>query len=524
MTWWMYRGKSPVELPPMISLSLPVSSVDVYQGASVDVLVNIDRQNFPDVCTPSLVGSLSSGLSAAFNPTTVPIDGNTFTMTLTATGGATVTSQTVVIRLTGAGISPADVGITIAVLATVTPAITLATSKTSTSALQGAADSFTGSIARTAYTGDVTLAIAGLATGATAVITPSVLSAGVLDFAVSITNDVSASTVTNDAYTIQATGTGVTASTVNMQHTITAPNIVRGVPDYSGIIKGDLMGYASEAALDAVYTPSTAKNTMLLYQYGMSNEARSSQRTSVSRGRLYKGHTVLSAYIKNSAIAGGTSPPYITSYFSSPGIASVVAYISMGFDPGWTTRGSGTTGSTYKIWALGFGGSYGRIGIEWTGGNGWSFIGSPGGGGWTANGGLLPSTYTNNLTGQTVNGTPGAYGNGSSAGRPNGTQIDAVWAAGGNMDFAISVEQVTARTHRLKFWVWINGVEPYAGPACDVTYTVTGADLPGMDRISIGENFQQSMANRYAPDPCYHHWNEWAVWNKATHPNPLGLE
>lgn len=521
----LLRSKSAIEIVPALFLYSPNVIASVYQGASVDFLFTIERSNFPGQATPSVTG-LPSGVSESFTPSVVPINGDTFALRLTATGGATpVSNVPITVTIDGAGAQSASIAIFLTVVASATPAISGSTSKTSTSALQGASDSFTASVARTAYTGDVTVTVNGLPAGATYTATPSVLSGGVLDSAIVVTNGVSATPVAADSYTVDFAGVGVTAAQVAMVHSIVAPNLTRGVPNYTGAVKYDQMSYANNAALYAASTTSGAKTTMLTKQYGISAEAMLLGRTSVERGVTHNGHPVLSAVIKDDGpYVYFAHPPYITSYFSSPGVQSVGAYVALKFDPGWTTRGSGTTGQTFKIWALGYSGANGRMGVEWYNGNNWSFVGTPNGGGWAAAGGTQPTSYINNLTGQTVNMAPGAYGNGAPANRPSNAQIDALWAAGGTLCFYTKVLQLDARTHRVQFWVWVFGSEPPAGPAVDVTYTVGGRDLPGLDRLNLGETFEQSFANRYAPNPCYHHWCEWGVWNLATHPDPCGLE
>lgn len=519
---WRKIRYAPV--PKVLFATIADSAPSVVQAASVDTLITARFQAFEGTVTPSVSG-LPSGVSGAFTPTTLGAGVNTTTLRLTATGGATpVVGDAFMVTLTPADTTVPVVTLNCActVVASVSASISISATPTSTSALQGEADtSSTVTLVRTAYTGDVTLAASGLPSGATATFNPNPLTGGVLTSIVTVTNDVAASTVTNDAWTITASGSGVTDATQAMTHTITSPNVTRGVPNYTGAIKYDLMAYADEAALDAVVTNSASKTVMLTKMYGMSTDSRLLGRTSVTRAKTHNGHPVLDAYIKNSSApnVAYSSPPYITSYFSNPGVNSVVAYVAVKFDAGWTTTGSATgpgIGQTYKLWALGFNGANGRVGIEYTGGSGFSMVGAP-----TSASIVLPSSYTNNLTGLTVSQVPGAYGSGAASGKPYSTPT--LWAAGGTACFLIEVIRVSSTTMRQRFWTWEFGSEPTAGPMVDVSFTLVSGTLPTVDRINLGENFGQPIASRYAPDPCYHGWAEWGVWDYDTHPDPCGV-
>ena len=507
----------------MLYATIDNAAPSVVQGASVDVLLTGRFVSF-EGSVALAVNGLPSGVSGAFTPTALGAGVNTSTLRLTATGGAsTVTNDAFTITLTPADttVPAVTLNCTCTVTASVSPSITVSASPTSTSALQGETDTTTVTITRTAFTGDITLSASGLPTGASVVFAPNPLTGATLQSIATVTNTVGATPVTNDAWTIAADGSGVSQQTQAMTHTITSPNVTRGVPNYTGAIKHDLMAYANEAALDAVVTNSASKTVMLTKMYGMAADSRLLNRTSVSRAKTHNGHPVLDAYIVNSSApnVAYSSPPYITSYFSNPGVQSVVAYVAVKFDAGWTTRGSATgagIGQTYKLWALGFNGANGRVGIEYTGGSGFSMVGAP-----TSASIVLPSSYTNNLTSQTVNQAPGAYGAGAASGKPYST--DTLWAAGGTACFLIEVIRVSSTTMRQRFWTWEFGSEPTAGPMVDVSFTLVSGTLPTVDRINLGENFGQPLASRYAPDPCYHGWAEWGVWDYDTYPNPCGV-
>lgn len=502
---WRKIRSAPV--PKVLFATIADNAPSVVQAASVDTLITARFQAFEGTVTPAVSG-LPSGVSGAFTPTTLGAGVNTTTLRLTATGGATpVVGDAFTVTLTPADttVQPVTLNCTCTVVASVSASISISATPTATSALQGEADtSSVVTLVRTAYTGDVTLSASGLPTGATATFSPNPLTGGVLTSIVTVTNDIAASTVTNDAWSIDATGSGVSPASQAMTHTITSPNVTRGVPT-AGHFAGDQFAYANQAAFVAANP------------YG--NSAQQLQNINVDTARTHDGHKVMGALLSTTEATAYCNPPYITKSFTATN--SVFVYVALGFDAGWTTRGSATgpgIGQTYKIWALNYGGANGRTGIEYTGGSTLSLISVLTGG----SSAPVVGSYTNNITGLTTSGAGGAWGAGVSAGKNYTT--DTVWAAGGTVCFGISMERIDANDLRVKYWTWQFGSEPPTSPLADITLHRSSGSWPTINRIALGENFGQPRASRYAPQPCYHYWSDWRVWDLSTHPNPCNLE
>ena len=296
--------------------------------------------------------------------------GDLTTLTLTATGAATIVSNdTFAVSCTTSGspdLTGASANGTVTVVASATPAISIAASKSSTSALQGDTDSFNVTLTRTNYTGDVTLVVSGLPSGATASISPNPLTGGMVTAGVVITNDVAASTVTNDAYTVGATGAGVTAATnVNMTHTITSPNATRGVFNYSNVVKGsDFSGYADTTALLAAIgtTESDANKQKILTSTGTGSSSPASCIQLVTSSLT--GNKAMRYLIDNTHGVPNTTMMWFAGYPGMPttnrtgGVntpfTDCAVYSEVSYSPGFTTAGSKAGGQGYKQYAIGY--------------------------------------------------------------------------------------------------------------------------------------------------------------------------
>ena len=167
---------------------------------------------------------------------------------------------------------------------TLTPAISIALSASSLSVVQGTAGNITVNLTRTGgFSGDVSIAVTGLPTGAT--VSSATIASGAasatLTFAVAATTATGASTVT-----INATGTGVTTASATLALTVTAaavtgnytltaspaaPSIAQGGAATVVITVNRTGGFAGAVALSvtgaangltaALSTPSTTGTT-----------------------------------------------------------------------------------------------------------------------------------------------------------------------------------------------------------------------------------------------------------------------
>lgn len=104
----------------------------------------------------------------------------------------------------------------------VTPpaSISIALNDSSFSGRRSGTSGATLTLTRTNFTDDVSLSVSGLPTGTTASFSPATLTGATLTSVVTLTHAADASLVTDDAFTITATGTGVSNATVNATVTV----------------------------------------------------------------------------------------------------------------------------------------------------------------------------------------------------------------------------------------------------------------------------------------------------------------
>ena len=506
--WRKLRRTAPQK---MFYASIDNAAPSVVQGAGVDVLITGRFVSFVGTITPSVNG-LPSGVSGAFTPTTFGAGVQSITLRLTATGGATpVVGDAFTVTLTPADttVPVVTLNCTCTVVASVSASIAISASPTSTSALQGETDASTVTLVRTAYTGDVTLAASGLPTGATAVFSPNPLTGATLTAGVVVTNDVAASTVTNDAWTITASGSGVTDATQAMTHTITSPNVTRGVPNTSTAVKGTDFQYADDAALQADIVEFEGNTQKLKMFCGLYDRSFVSLQTSSITGQK-----VMRCVMDNT---GG--PPGMQMYYAAyPGqptanraggvntaFTNFGAYIEVSYSAGWTEDGSGTTGRGYKLSAVGRSNGSGRAGIEWTGGTG-------------------SYSYAAGLTGWGPSG-PANGGNGTArpyaATGPSGIRTVPQVVCHYWQIVALDSDQF-----RYSHWTWLKGSDPTTNPQSTLTYSLATSGLasfPTYNRIAAGENFNQKPPNRYMPLGGHVDWHAVWVWDLGYDSNPLNL-
>lgn len=509
--WKKLRQTAPQK---MFFATIDNAAPSVVQGASVDVLVTGRFVSFFGTVTPAVNG-LPSGVSGAFTPTTLGATVIATTLRLTATGGATpVVGDAFTVTLTPADttVPVVTINCTCTVVASVSASIAISASPTATSALQGETDASTVTLVRTAYTGDVTLAATGLPTGATAVFSPNPLTGATLTAGVVVTNTVGASTVTNDAWTITASGSGVTDATQAMTHTITSPNVTRGVPTTSSAVKGtDFSEFANTAALLAAITDGESNTAKLSLLCGGSGRSRMTIETSAITG----------ANVMRYAVDTTGGPPvlwqmYFAGYPGQPttnragGVNTAVpefgAYLEVSYSAGFTTGGSASTGGggAYKLTAVGMQNYNGRSGIEWTNVSNYSYT-----------------------CGLSAWGPSGPANNGNGDAKPyTVTNATGVWTVPQIVCHYWEVRQLDSDQFQYKHWTWIKGSNPTTNPQSTLTYSKTTSGLasfPTYNRLAFGENFNQPAANRYIPLGGYVDWHAGYVWDLGYDSNPLNL-
>lgn len=507
-----FRKRPRNVVPKVYAPQFSVAALSVVQNSTVQTTVTFPRSDFSGAITPTVSG-LPSGVTGAFSPSTLNGSEPSTTLTLTASAGATIVSNdTFAVSCTTSGspdLTGASANGTVTVVASATPTVAIAASKSSTTALQGDSDNFDVTLTRTNYTGDVTIAVSGLPSGATASISPNPLTGGTLVAGVVVTNDVAASTASNDAYTVGATGSGVTDATpINMTHTITSPNVTRGIPNTSTAVKGTDFQYADDAALQAACVDSEGNTQKLSMFCAVTKRSALSLQTSSITGQK------VMRYIADPT--GG--PPQMQMYFAGyPGqptanraggvntaFTEFGAYAEVSYATGFTTAGSGATSNAYKLTAVGMANYSGRCGIEWTNTSGYS--------------------YTMGLSGWGPS-APATNGNGTA--RPyTVTNSVGVWLVPQIVCHYWQVTIIDSDQFKSEHWTWLKGTDPTALPQATLTYSKATSGLaafPTYNRIAPGENFNQTAANRYAPVGNYIDWHALYVWDLGYDSNPLNL-
>jgi hypothetical protein len=113
-----------VQQPAAISLALSASTVTVTQGQSNTITVTIGRTNFTGAVTLAATG-LPSGISASFNPETVPNGTTTSALTLSAAGTAATTTATITVTASASGLTSQTATTALTVAAAPTVAVAL---------------------------------------------------------------------------------------------------------------------------------------------------------------------------------------------------------------------------------------------------------------------------------------------------------------------------------------------------------------------------------------------------------------
>ena len=222
-------GTRPV--PPQIGIGTTISdaSIEVVEGgAAVDVTVTLFRSGgYTDTVTLG-ASSLPAGVSVSY-PDGQTYTGGTTTRTVrfTAADGSTpIINDEAIVTASGTGVTTSETPITVTILAGEAEAetIAIAPDDDTVSVPQGGSAVITYTLARNGgYTGTVTLAITGLPTGVTASLLDGATWTGsATTLRVQLTAAGDASTVTNDAFTATASGSGVTDATDNGTVSVTA--------------------------------------------------------------------------------------------------------------------------------------------------------------------------------------------------------------------------------------------------------------------------------------------------------------
>lgn len=190
-----------------IGVTANQSTAVLAAGGSITIPISVSRTGGFAGAINLTAENLPAGVTATFDPSSVPNGTTTSQLTLTAASDAAASAEDdITIRASGSGVTSATTTIALTVTAA---GINLVTGVTSATITQGATTSIPVSFTRVGtFTGAVALAVEGLPTGVTATITPTSIPAGSTVGTILLTADNDAAVGTADI-TIRASGSGV---------------------------------------------------------------------------------------------------------------------------------------------------------------------------------------------------------------------------------------------------------------------------------------------------------------------------
>jgi hypothetical protein len=205
-------------IPSSIALALSASTATVTPGASTPVTATLTRTNFTGDVQLS-AENLPAGVTATFNPATLSGSATSSTVTLAATATtAPAAGTSITIRAKGTGVTDATSAVSLSVSAAA-PAYTLTLANPTLSVASGQSGTVNVALARTNFTGGVTLAVSGVPNGATASFAPNPATGNTSVLTVST------GTAAVGTYTLTITGgaTGLADRTTTLALTVGQP-------------------------------------------------------------------------------------------------------------------------------------------------------------------------------------------------------------------------------------------------------------------------------------------------------------
>ncbi|MBC7790582.1 MAG: hypothetical protein H7Z74_11600 [Anaerolineae bacterium] len=150
------------------TLTLSTNALTVAPGGNSAITVNLNRTNFTGDVALALEGA-PTGVTGAFNPT--PVTGAASTLTISVAAGTAAGTHTLTVRGTAAG--QADRTATITLTIGSAASYTLSLNPAAVSVIQGGTGTTTVDVARSNFTGDVTLSLGGAPAGVTGAFSPN---------------------------------------------------------------------------------------------------------------------------------------------------------------------------------------------------------------------------------------------------------------------------------------------------------------------------------------------------------------
>ena len=247
--------------PNDFSINANPTGISVQQGSSGSSTISTAVTSGSAQTIALDAGTLPSGVTASFNPTSVTAGGSS-TLTLTVGGGTATGTYTITVTGTGSAATHSTT-VTLTVTAVPPNDFSISANPTSVSVQQGSSGSST--ISTTFVSGStetINLTASGQPTGTTPTLNPTSVSTGGTS---TLTLAVGTSTATG-TYTITVTGTGSTAThTTSVSLTVTAP-------PPSGITNGGFEnGLSGWTTVGSATTSSTANSGVASAMVGSSS-------------------------------------------------------------------------------------------------------------------------------------------------------------------------------------------------------------------------------------------------------------
>jgi uncharacterized membrane protein len=263
--------------PPSFTLTLAPASLSMGQGTSVTSALTVTPANGFAGAVSLAIAGLPTGVTATFGPASAT---STSTLTLTAGASAPLGTSTVTITGTSAGTSGSiSAGATLA-LTLAAPTFSLAASPATLSVGQGMSATSTVTVTPlNGFTGAVSLSIAGLPTGVTAVFNPASTkstSTLTLTAAASAPLATEAATITGTYGSISARPTlnvTVAAPGVTLAAAPASLSIIQGTAGTSTVTVTPMFGFTGPVSLSiaglptgvtAAFSPASASSTSTL--------------------------------------------------------------------------------------------------------------------------------------------------------------------------------------------------------------------------------------------------------------------
>jgi hypothetical protein len=231
---------APTGPAPGYTLAVAPATTSIAQGANGNVAVTLTRTGGFAGAVGLAVTGLPTGVTAAFNPQSIPGASSTSTITLTAAANATVggpTTVTVTSTATGQTAKTATFQLTITA-ATSAGGFTLSLAPTTATVQQGGSATSTVTITRTnGFAGAVTLTATGLPNGVTASFDPAAPTT--TTSTLTLTAAANATTGGPTTVTVRGNASGITEQTATLAVTVTAVTSGTGNTTWEFCTAGD---------------------------------------------------------------------------------------------------------------------------------------------------------------------------------------------------------------------------------------------------------------------------------------------